>query len=126
MRIYYAHAKCIYGTSRERQEKKCIRTCFPNCAMVNPSRYEAEFSKSGLGMDYWFGHIDRCDSLIYSRLMGRVTAGVGEEIRYALSARKAVYELEKGKARRIRRPVKHVSIDETLHLFQIWRSRRSK
>ncbi len=114
MKIYYAHAIYLYGTKREKQEQRQIIRSFPNCTLVNPSKLKRLEDD---GMDFYKNIVAGCDSLVFSRLAGRVTTGVGIEIKHALSLGKPVYELRSAKLFRVKKPVKYLSREETRELF---------
>jgi hypothetical protein len=113
VKVYYAHAMLLYGTKREKEELKQIIRRFPNYTLVNPSTLEPP--EDG-GMDFYKNIVARCDSLVFSRLAGEVTAGVGIEIKHALSLGKPVYELRSAKLFRVKKAVKHLSREETRKL----------
>ena len=114
MKVYYAHAMLLYRTKREKEESKQIMRRFPNCTLVNPSKLQRP--EDG-GMDFYKNIVARCDSLVFSRLAGRVTTGVGIEIKYALSLGKTVYELRSAKLFRVKKPAKYLSREKTRKLF---------
>ncbi|HKM78952.1 MAG TPA: hypothetical protein VJZ03_07725, partial [Candidatus Bathyarchaeia archaeon] len=93
IRIYHAHAMCTYGTRIARAERKQIRTRFPRAKIIDPDKYEGNIEKKIKGMKYCFELIKKCDALVFSRLLKKVTAGVGLEVRYALANHIRVYEL---------------------------------
>lgn len=121
MRIYHAHALCTYGTRTEKAERKRIRAKFPKCRIVDPGQYEENFEKQIKGMKYCFELIRDCDALVFSRLLKQVTAGVGLEIRYALSRGKRVYELSGKRFLLVRKPLPYLSRKSSRNLFRIWR-----
>jgi len=47
-------------------------------------------------IQYFLRVIDQCDMLVFSRYKGVVTSGVLQEVNYALSKGKPVYELRSG------------------------------
>jgi len=116
VKVYYTHAMLLYGTKKEKEEQEQILQRFPNCALVNPSKLERPEDD---GMEFYKNILARCDSLVFSRLVGRVTAGVGIEIKHALSLGKPVYELRSAKLFRVKKPVKHLSREETRELFEL-------
>jgi hypothetical protein len=116
-KVYYAHTKYIYGTPTERAELKHIRRRFPQLRIVNPARYEGDPEKLRDTMGFCLRLVERCDAVIFSRLRGRVTAGVGKEVNHALSLGKPVLELSNGRFKRRRTPVKYLSVRETLNLW---------
>jgi hypothetical protein len=114
VKVYYAHAMSLYGTKREKEELEQIIQRFPNCALVNPSKLEPPEDDS---MEFYKNTVARCDSLVFSRLAGQVTSGVGIEIKHALSLGKPVYELRSAKLFRVKKPVKYLSRDKTRKMF---------
>ena len=114
MKVYYAHAIWLYGTKREKEELEQILRRFPNCTLVNPSKLKRPEED---GMEFYKNIVAGCDSVVFSRLAGQVTAGVGIEIKHALSLGKPVYELRSAKLFRVRKPVKYLSREETRELF---------
>ncbi len=69
-------------------------------------------------MNFYFSLIDQCDIVVFRRLAGKISAGVGKEVNRALRANKAVYELRDGRLIRVRRPVRPISIRETRRLLK--------
>lgn len=121
MQLYYAHAMCIYGTDYEK-EVGLIRKHFPDYQIVDPGSFQTNVEKSREGMKYCFGIIDGCHALVFSRLLGKVTAGVGLEVNYAISRPIPVYELQGGRIESVSRPVKFLSREDTLKHYSFWRS----
>ena len=76
-------------------------------------------------MGYFFRVIDYCDALVFSRLLGKITSGVGLEVNHALAASAMVYELDNGKISKVCRPVEFLSREETLKLYALWDRNRS-
>ena len=67
--------------SREAQSLEQIAARFPHAELVNPGAYgyfPGEFS-------FFLGLVARCEVLVFERLYGQVTAGVGKEIHHALA-----------------------------------------
>lgn len=122
-KTYYAHAKCMYGHPHEKKELAAIRRLLKDTQIVNPRRYEGRPEKRYGGLRFCFQLIDKAHVLVYSKILGRITAGVGAEINYALSVRKLVYQLRDGKLIRQSRPVKHASIPSTFSLYDAWRAK---
>jgi len=121
MRIYYAHAICTYGARIEKAERKRIKVCFPKCRIVDPGNYEGNLEKRANGMKYCFELIRDCDALVFSRLLKKITSGVGLEIRYALSKGIRVYELCGREVKSIKRPLRYLSRKNTIDLYWRWR-----
>jgi hypothetical protein len=122
MRIYHAHALCTYGTRTEKVERRQIKAKFPRCKIVDPGQFENSVEKQVKGMKYCFELIRDCDALVFSRLLKKVTAGVGVEIRYALSHSIRVYELRGKSVRRVTKPLRYLSREDSRDLFRTWRT----
>jgi hypothetical protein len=118
--IYYAHAMCIYKTKFEKAEKKLIRKHLPNCLIVDPGSFQNNEEKSKQGMNYCFDLIDNCNALAFTRLLGKVTSGVGLEIRHALRKGIPVFEVEDGSIKQITRPIKYLSRKATRNHYRLW------
>lgn len=117
-RVYYAHAIWLYGTKTEQDEIKSIKSKFPHHLVINPSKLERPREDAGGDeMEFFKEHVSRCDVLVYSRLAGKVTAGVGLEVNHALSKEKPVFELNGGEFIRVWSPVKYLTREETRDLF---------
>jgi len=121
MKIYYAHAICTYGSEQEEMERKCIKKEFSNCVVVDPSLYENDARKRRDGMQFCKGLISSSDVLVFTRLLGKITSGVGIEINHALGENKPVFELNNGKMHRVKSPVKYISRENTIKLYNKWR-----
>lgn len=122
MQLYYAHAMCIYKTEIEKVEIGLIRKHFPTHEIIDPGSFQENTEKSKQGMSYCFRLIDKCDSLVFTRLLGKVTSGVGLEIDHALLKKFPVYELKDGKIRQITKSVKYLSREETWKHYDFWRT----
>jgi len=120
MRLYYAHAICIYGTAVEAKEVDALGRCFPSCVIVNTGLLQAGADKNGDKMQYFFHLIDDCDVLVFSRLLDKVTAGVGLEANHAIDKRIPVYELANERLTRVVRPMSFLSKEETLNQYDAW------
>lgn len=114
-KVYYAHAMWLYGTRTEQGELLSIRSRFSEHDIVNPSELNRPEGEEGI--EFYKEQVSRCDVLVFSRLAGEITTGVGLEINHALSENKPVFELEGGKFVRIRRPVRFLTRQETRDLF---------
>ncbi len=117
MRVYYSHAMCTYYTTLEEQELAIIRKSYPTHGIVDPGDYEDNPEKALKGMDYCLELVESCDALVFSRLMGMVTAGVGKEVEHALSLGKPVYELIGDTAMLIHESPNYLSRGETRDLY---------
>lgn len=122
-KVYYAHALCIYRHLVELQELAAIRRRFKDVRVVNPAKYAAYPEKQNDTLGFCFRLIERCDVVVFSKLEGKVTAGVGKEINHALGLKKPVYELRDGKLLRHLRPVRYLSRPGTISLYQKWRKK---
>lgn len=122
MRIYYAHAKCTYGTGIEEAEMGLIKKKFPQLEIVDPGSHEENREKQLKGMRYCLELINRCNILVFSRLLGRITAGVGKEVNHALASRIPVYQLTGNGMKLVKKPVRHLSIPETISYYEYWRT----
>jgi hypothetical protein len=112
---------CTYGTSTEKAERRRIRSSFPKYKIIDPGEYKGNIEKQIKGMQYCFELIDNCDQLVFSRLLKEITAGVGLEIKYALSKNIQVYELVGKRVKTIKKPMRHLSRLESIRLFRVWR-----
>lgn len=118
MRVYYSHAMPLYGTQTERLHKVIIESHFPGCVVVDPGTYQTNPEKARRGMEYCLELVDGCHSLVFSRYMNYVTAGVGVEVNHAISSKKPVFELAKRSFNEVLGPVKHLSREETVLLYR--------
>jgi len=125
MKIYYAHAICLYGTKHERDEKSRIKKRFPKAKIIDPGSYENNLEKFIGGMNYCLELVDKCDVLVFTRLLGKITAGVGKEINYALSKKKKVFELINDNFIKVSKPVTYLSRLNTILLYEKWRNEKS-
>ena len=112
----------LYGTELEKAEAGIIRASLPDYEIVDPGAYEDNPEKNAQAMQYCFGLIDGCDSLAFSRLLGKITSGVGLEVNYALSEYKPVYEIEGNRLSRVTRRVAYLTREETWKHYDFWRS----
>jgi len=91
----------VYGTRREREELEIIRRKAPGAEIVNPAHYSGDPSKTHEHMEFYHGLVDDCDVVVYSDIGGEfISAGVGQEVEYALERGKSVYRIDH-KARRL-------------------------
>lgn len=116
MKAYYAHAMPLYGSEIEKTEKNQIIENLPKAEIIDPGTFQSNPQKKREGMDYCFKLIKKCNILIFSKFKGNVTAGVGKEVEYALKEKLDVFELNGTKLHRITKPVKYLSISETIRL----------
>lgn len=122
-KTYYAHAKCIYGHVHEKRELDAIRRLLKDTHIVNPARYDDHPGKRNDTLGFCFRLIDKVDVVVYSKLLGKITAGVGAEVNYALRRKTPVYQLRDGKLVRQSRPVKYETIRRTWSLYDAWRAK---
>jgi hypothetical protein len=119
--VYYAHALCVYGSNSEAAELKAIRSRFKKHKIVNPANYENHPEKQKETVNFCLRLIEKCDIVVFSCLLEKITAGVGKEINHALKLGLAVYELKPTGFSRRHRPVKYLSRARTIHLYGKWR-----
>lgn len=115
LRVYYAHAMCLYRTEREKKELLLIHEKFKDAEIINPVNYQQHAC-----MDFYLRLVDKCHIVVFSRLLGKVTAGVGKEVNYALKKGKDVYMLNEVGLIPIKSPVKCISRQSTIELYQEW------
>jgi len=120
--LYYAHAMCLYGHYHEDAELELIRAGFPGHRIVNPAGYDDHPAKRRDTLGFCFRLIDKADVVVFSRLLGKVTAGVGAEVRYALEAGKPVFEIRDGRLVAVKRPVRFIGRDATVALYREFRA----
>ena len=77
-------------------------------SFVNTANYDDDPEKWRDTVGYCLRLIERCDVIVFSRLLGKITAGVGKEINHALKPKKPVYELYDRKMLRRIRPVRYL------------------
>jgi len=116
-RVYYAHAMKLYGTEREKKEIAIIEKSLSNVEIINPPTYEGNPRKSIEGMDFCYRLIDGCSIVVFSRLLGVVTSGVGGEVNYALRKKKKVYEIKNGVLVPHDSPLKYISRAQTNRIY---------
>jgi hypothetical protein len=112
---------CLYGTAPEKAEMLAIATHLSDCEIVNPGTLQ-KGTDMDRGMEYWFRVIDGCDALVFSRLLNRITAGVGVEVNHAITRPIPVHELCKDKMVSVAKPVQFLTREETLKHFEFWRA----
>ncbi len=113
---------CLYGTEAERAQLTVLARRLPYYVIVDPGGLQSHADKSNDGMRYFFNVIDYCDALVFSRLLGKITAGVGLEVNHALARCIPVYELGNGKILKVDEPVTFLSREETLNQYSLWRT----
>ena len=120
-RIYYAHAMCLYGGPEELQDLARIRKKFRG-RVVNPAAYDGHPGKVQDGVKFCLRLVEDCDAVVFSRLLDKITAGVGKEVNHALKVGKPVFELFAGRFTRRNRPVRYISRRATIRLYSKWRT----
>jgi len=130
-KIYYAHALCMYDRlarmygwrGEESVAIRRIRKRFPRFRLINPARYENHPGKRASTMGFCLKLIEKCDFVVFSRLQGKITSGVGKEVNHALKINKLVYELcPDGRCIRLKMSQKYLSRRATFNLYDKWRS----
>lgn len=122
-RVYYAHAMCTYGELDGWRELRHIRRVLSRISIVNPAKYDGHPEKQTDTVGFCLKLVEGCDIVIFSRLMGKVTAGVGKEVNHALKIGKPVFELANGKLTRRARKVAFISRSATISLYRKYRRR---
>ena len=117
---------CLCGTEVESAEVAAIKRRLPYYCVVDPSTLQGHADGGDDSMRYFLRVIDRCDALVFSRLLGKITAGVGLEVNYALTRRIPVYELGDGEISKIAMRVEFLSREETLSQYTLWHNSRSR
>ncbi len=121
MKIYYSHAMPLYGTEEESSEKQKILENIPNITIVDPGSYRDNPQKRNGGMEFCLRLVEKCNGLVFTKFLNKITAGVGKEVNHALKKNMSVHELKNGKLRRISKPVKYLTREDTIRLYRVWR-----
>ena len=121
--LYYAHPMCTYGTIAEQFELQSIRSQFQRARIVNPARYEGHPEKLRDTVGFCLRLVEKSDVVVFSRLMGKVTAGVGKEVNHAIRLGRPVFELVGGRLKKRRSTTKYISRAATIRLYRRWRRR---
>lgn len=124
-RVYYAHAMCTYGELDEWRELRHIRRELSRISVVNPASYDGHPLKQTDTVGFCLKLVEHCDVIVFARLMGKITAGVGKEVNHALKIGKPVFELANGKLVRRTRKVAYISRTATISLYRKYRRRWS-
>lgn len=110
---------CVYGTDDEKRELEHIRTHFQEAEIIDPGTYDDHPEKAKDSMAFCYKLLDGCQVMIFTRCLGKVTAGVGQEIIYALQKGITVYELDcNGKLIRIKKRVEFIGRMESRLLYR--------
>jgi len=118
MDVYYSHAIPLYGTRLEKFEIQFIEKNIPKANIIDPGSFQDNLEKRLGGMDYCLKLVEKCDGLVFSKFLGKITAGVGKEINHALSKKMPVYELKKGRLSKISKKVAYLSREETVLFYR--------
>ena len=110
MKIYYAHSQWEYGTPLEDYNLQIIRSAFPSAEIYNPSKFVDEIASEGEIMLSCFEKIEQSYLVVFSTLSGVVGRGVTQELLFAESAGKPIYQIYDGKVH-LQQEVKIYPID---------------
>jgi hypothetical protein len=124
-RVYYAHAMCLYGELDEWRELKHIRRELSLISIVNPAKYDGHPLKRKDTVGFCLRLVEGCDVVVFTRLLGKIAAGVGKEVNHALKLGKPVFELSNGRLISRARKVTFVSRRATINLYRKYRQRWS-
>lgn len=116
-KLYYAHPMKLYGTQCERTELAQIRKRFPRRSIVNPASYEGHPEKLQDTVGFCLKLVEKCEVIVFRRFFGKVTAGVGKEVNYALRLGKPVYEIRDGKFKPVSTRLSYISRKRTNNLY---------
>ena len=118
--IYYAHAMCFYRTLCERRELALIRKKFSRSRIINPALYGNHPEKIEDSVGFCLRLVEKSSIVVFSRVLGKITAGVGKEVNHALKLGKEVYELQSEAFKEQRRNVEYISRARSISLYQRW------
>ena len=107
----------LYGNPKEISEKSQIKKNIPAVTIVDPGTYQDNPEKRRDGMEYCLKLVKECDSLVFSKYHGEITAGVGKEVNFAIENKMPVYELNGGKLHRIEQSVAYLSVLDTIAMY---------
>ena len=93
---------------------------------MNPSEHAEALQDPESVMDEYFALLKGCDFVVFTRLFGKITSGVGKEVNLAIERGMAVYELRGSRFVRRKRPVRFVSRAVTVKLYERWRRSRAR
>lgn len=97
MKIYYAHSQWEYGTPQEEYNIQLIKRAFRNAEILNPSEFINPNDTEGEILLSCMNKIELCPVVVFSTFSGIVGRGVAQELLFAESAGKLVYEIYGGK-----------------------------
>ncbi len=109
------------GKPEEYQDLATIRRRLRGSRIVNPADYSGHPGKLRDGVKFCLRIVEKCQVVVFSRLLDKVTAGVGKEVNHALKIGVPVFELVSGKLVGRTRPVKYISRAATRRLYRKWR-----
>jgi hypothetical protein len=108
---------CLHGSLRELQELRTIRGRLRKHRVVNPAEYENHPQKRHDAIGFCLRLVEGSDVVVFSRVLDKITAGVGKEVNHALKIDKPVFELKTGKLVQHTRLVKYISRAATINLY---------
>jgi len=93
MKLYLSYPIFLYDSKLKSKFLRVIRESFGKVEIVDPSQFNFPHGR----MELYYNVIDDCDVLVYVPILGFVTAGVYNEVKYALENNKRVYRIKDGK-----------------------------
>jgi hypothetical protein len=121
LQIWFAHAMCTYNRPSEAKELKQIASHFRKAVVVNPADYDDDPEKQNDLKNFCKRLVSSCDIVVFSRLLGKITAGVGIEINHALRNGIPVYDLADGQFLPVTNPVRYLNKDQTKQTYLQWK-----
>jgi len=106
----------LYGTNQESNERRQIIKKFPKAEIIDPGSFQDNPEKQREGMEYCLKLVRSCQDVVFSKFQGKITAGVGLEVNYAIEKKINVFELNGDKFHSIDKPIEYLSIIETMNL----------
>jgi len=95
MKVYYAHCTSLYGTNQEARDASTLLKL--GFEIYNPNNDEAAELYREEGMAAFQALVEACGCLAYRALPdGRIPAGIGKEIVWAIQKGMPVFELPRG------------------------------
>jgi len=116
VKVYYAHAIPLYGTKQESTERRQIIKKFQKVEIIDPGSFQDNPEKQRGGMEFCLKLVKGCQAVVFSKFNGKITAGVGKEVNYAIEKKINVFELNGNKFHSIDKPVDYLSIMDTINL----------